>query len=108
MPAYRRTKFTCAYAEPTPRPRAPRVPKKPRKDMTQEERDEEDIKKLVNKSKRELKKEWEATLAPATQSPTFYWPAGTRVRLWSLYLLFDASFTRSSIGLVPQRREARV
>ncbi|KAJ7361088.1 hypothetical protein DFH08DRAFT_365314 [Mycena albidolilacea] len=78
MPAYRRTKFTCAYAEPTPRPRAPRVPKKHRKDMTQEERDEEDIQKLVNKNKRELQKEWEATLAPATQSPTFYWPAGTR------------------------------
>ncbi|KAJ7837328.1 hypothetical protein B0H14DRAFT_2589193 [Mycena olivaceomarginata] len=78
MPAYRRTKFTCAYAEPTPRPSRPSRSQEAPEGHDPRGTRRRGYKKLVNKSKRELKKEWEATLVPATQSPTFYWPAGTR------------------------------
>ncbi|KAI0310679.1 hypothetical protein OF83DRAFT_839404 [Amylostereum chailletii] len=74
MPAYRRTKSLCAYADPYDLPSSPKVkkPRAPPKKLTPEEREEKKALAAEKKAVSERKKEWEATLTP--------WAVDTSVR----------------------------
>ncbi|KAF7978466.1 hypothetical protein HWV62_45585 [Athelia sp. TMB] len=72
MPAYRRGRMACAYADP-----APKKPRAPKKQLTEEEKEDAAIKREINKLMRESKKDWEATLKPWKGDERMAWSLNT-------------------------------
>lgn len=82
-PSYRR-RVHCAYAEPA---KPARKPAKKRSEMSELEKMEVDAKRIARKQTKDAKDAWEKTLPKPWNGPShFSWPAGTAVRVQSLFV----------------------